>query len=345
MCLGDETVIYKQMDDKSGALNTLERLLTAAGGDRKKCAAIEEDIRTLRAGIEGERDAAYHIDFHVQDRKNSGVIHDLRIELSDGRTAQIDHLLINRAYIFYVLETKAFKHGVKITEEGEFLRWNDWKKTFEGMPSPLEQAERHGIVIQKLMASMGMPEPEVRCFTLVSPKARIDRPKRFDTSRVVKADQFFNLYVKDVDSSSMLKAVINLIRIDPLADVAARIVGCHRPIVFNYAAKFGLTETQEPSPAAPSPPTGATAPQQPQCRHCDGQTLTIQHGKFGYYFKCEGCDGNTAIKINCGHAGHKERIRKDGINFYRECSDCGTNELYFTNNSVPADARQTGGGE
>ncbi len=93
-------MICKQMDDKSETVTKLERLLVLADGDKKKCATIEEEIRTLRAGIEGERDAAYHIDFHVQDRKNTGVIHDLRVELADGRTAQIDHLLINRAYIF-----------------------------------------------------------------------------------------------------------------------------------------------------------------------------------------------------------------------------------------------------
>lgn len=175
-------MICKEMDDKSGAVGTLERLLALAGNDKKKCASIEEELRTLRAGIEGERDAAYHIDFQIRDRKNTGVIHDLRLELPDGRTAQIDHLLINRAYLFYVLETKCFKHGVKITDDGEFLRWNDWKKTYEGMASPIEQAERHALVVRKLMASMDMPEPETKCFVLVSPKARIDRPKNFDTS-------------------------------------------------------------------------------------------------------------------------------------------------------------------
>ncbi len=215
------------------------------------------------------------------------------------------------------------------------MRWNDWKKTFEGMPSPLEQAERHGLVIQKLMASMGMPEPEVRCFTLVSPKARIDRPKRFDTTRVVKADQFFKIYMSDLDKSSFLKAVFNAVRIDPVADVAARIVGHHKPIVFSYAAKFGLVEAQTAPDASArlNTSTSAPAPDQLQCRHCGGLDLNILHGKFGYYFKCSGCDGNTPIKISCGHSGHKERLRKDSLNFYRECSDCGTSGLFFTNKS------------
>jgi len=83
-------VIFKDMDEKEPSITALERCLALAATDSKKKSAIEEEIRTLRAGIEGERDAAYHIDFHLKDRRNSGVIHDLRLELPDGRAAQID---------------------------------------------------------------------------------------------------------------------------------------------------------------------------------------------------------------------------------------------------------------
>jgi hypothetical protein len=45
----------------------------------------------------------------------------LRLE-HNGRTAQIDHLLINRWMECYVLESKHFNAGLKITEDGEFMR-------------------------------------------------------------------------------------------------------------------------------------------------------------------------------------------------------------------------------
>lgn len=328
-------MICKEADDKAETIADLQRLAVQAVSDKRKCAAIEEELRTLRAGISGERDAAYHLDFALRDRKGTCVIHDLRLVLPDGRTAQIDHLLLNRAYIFYVLETKSFKHGLKITDSGEFLRWNDWKKTYEGMASPLEQAERHALVLKKLMISMEMPEPETKCLVLVSPNARIDRPKHFDTSRVVKADQFLNTYMLDMENTSLVKAVFNMVRVDPVADVAARLVGCHKPITINYAAKFGLADVR---PTAPSPletasfdPVTTSDDRSPKCRHCQAKSLSVQHGKFGYYFKCAACQGNTPIKITCGRADHKERIRKDGNNFYRECSDCGTSTVYFTN--------------
>lgn len=59
----------------------------------------------------------------------------------------------------------------------------------------------------------------------------------------------------------------------------------------------------------------------------------MQYGKYGYYFKCADCDGNTPIKIGCGHDGHKERIRKDGVKFFRECEQCKTSSLYFVNSA------------
>lgn len=80
------------------------------------------------------------------------------------------------AYRFFILETKHFSHGVKITDEGEFLRWNDWKKTYEGMPSPLEQNVRHTAVLHKALLSAGLPEPNIESLVLVAPSARIDRP-------------------------------------------------------------------------------------------------------------------------------------------------------------------------
>jgi hypothetical protein len=55
-----------------------------------------------------------------KDSKNWVIIHDLRIEYG-GLVAQIDHLLINRFLDFYVLETKHYSQGVKVTERGEFL--------------------------------------------------------------------------------------------------------------------------------------------------------------------------------------------------------------------------------
>lgn len=184
-------MIIKSIDDKNVAVDVLEGLAGQADGQARK--NIEVELRNVRSGHKGEKDAAYFIDFDLQKSKNWVVIHDLRVEAA-GRVAQIDHLLINRVLQIYVLESKSFHSGMKITEEGEFLRWNDWKKTYEGMPSPLAQNERHVAVLQDAIKEISLPtrlglrlEPTYEPYVLVSSQARIDRPKTL--TRAVSSKQ------------------------------------------------------------------------------------------------------------------------------------------------------------
>src|SRR5881227_4020256 len=185
-------MILKRADDKRSQIAELERL--AASAPRAQKSHIEADLRSFRAGLKGEDDSSYVIDFHLKDSKRTAVIHDLRLEI-DGRVAQIDHLLLHRTLNVFVLETKHLHAGIKITEEGEFLRWNDFKKNYEGMASPFAQNERHIAVLRDAFGRIEMPPrmgmrlaPVFVSYVLVSPNARIDRPKRFDTSRIIKAD-------------------------------------------------------------------------------------------------------------------------------------------------------------
>ena len=85
-------MILKPADSKLEVIATLERLVATAPADRKT--KIEQELRTVRAGIKGEQEAAYLIDFHFKDRESWVVIHDLRLEIG-GRVAQIDHLLLH----------------------------------------------------------------------------------------------------------------------------------------------------------------------------------------------------------------------------------------------------------
>ena len=148
-------MLLKHADSKDTLLHDLERLMAAAPADRKK--RIEHELRVVRAGVKGEQEAAYLIDFYFKDQESWIVIHDLRLEIG-GRVAQIDHLLLHRCLDFYVLETKHFSSGLKITEDGEFLRWNHYQKTYEGMASPLAQNDRHVTVLRDAFAQIEMPK-------------------------------------------------------------------------------------------------------------------------------------------------------------------------------------------
>ncbi len=315
----------------------------------------------MRAGIKGENESAYHINFNFQKSEATAVIHDLRLEIA-GRVAQIDHLLIHRTHRFYVLETKSFSHGLKINEHGEFLRWNDWKKTFEGMPSPIEQNRRHIVVLRDLLERLGYKNPIIESFILISPNARIDRPKDNEYAEVVKADQFFAALEKNLASvvsgvSGFLSAAKKVFFGEAPDLIAKKIVRLHRPISIDYAQKFGMPETspaatvtpskeRKPDPvpvqhvqAAPEkPPAQAVtalpiAPISPvlACKSCGSGEISIEYGKFGYYFKCAACGANSSFKLGCGMANHKERIRKERLTFYRECEGCGSSAVFFIN--------------
>jgi hypothetical protein len=338
-------MILKPFRGKDTDIAELEALLATAPANAK--AQIEQELWRVRAGNKGEKESAYFIDFDSGASKTRIVLHDLRFEIN-GRVAQIDHLMINRLLDVYVFETKHFNSGIKITEDGEFMRWNDYKETFEGMASPLAQNERHIQVLKEVFAQIDMPTrlglrlpPSFQTLILVSPNARIDRPKKFDTSRVVKADVLGNTLKKDNEEASVFNAigsVAKIVSLETLQDIGRQLLLRQSPIKINYAAKFGLSPTLPKAPVAVAPvvPVPAAAPasssETPKCRACGSDKLAIQYGKYGYFFKCAACDGNTPIKLDCGVAGHKERLRKDGNRFYRECGECRTSGLFFQNN-------------
>jgi len=230
--------------------------------------------------------------------------------------------------------------------------WNDFKKTYEGMASPLAQNERHIAVLKEVFERLELPtragiklSPAFHSYVLVSPKARIDRPKKYDTSHIIKSDVLLKTIQNQFEKSGVMDVFTNIARIvslETITDIGKRLVALHKPATFNYVSKFGLqdAEVKQVAPPVPLVATPAAPAYTPNvevakdalaCRKCNSPKMAIMHGKFGYYFKCGDCEGNTPIKIACGTIGHNERIRKDGKKFFRECSDCGSSSLYFVN--------------
>ncbi len=257
--------------------------------------------------------------------------------------------MINRFLDVYVLESKNYYYGIKITEEGEFLVWSG--KGYQAIESPFEQNQRH---IQALRSSvedrnlgpkrLGFAIPiSFRNVVLVSPTSNVLKPKAatFDLSTVIKADAFVSVVAKVMEKKSIIEAP-KLVGSDTLRDFSEKLARLHRPGSFDYAAKFGINNTdttkitQAPTiVASPIAPVYSSAAHESKdvfaCRKCNSPKMEVMYGKFGYYFKCGECDGNTPIKIACGTIGHNERIRKDGKKFFRECSDCGSSSVYFVN--------------
>ncbi len=338
-------MILKSSDDKQIQIQELERLISIAPASVKP--KIEKELRTFLAGAKGESEASYLIDFNLSTAKNSCVIHDLRLEYK-GRTAQIDHLIIHRTLNFYVIETKHFNNGISINDNGEFMQWNSFKKTFEGVASPFAQNERHISVLNEVVDNLiEMPTrlgikllPNFHSKVIVNSQSRIDRPKKFDTSDLIKAEALIDHLKNDLENMGLFNAVAKVVSVETLENIGKQIVRLHRPLKINYAAKFGLDEPtirpeiiQNPSHTDETKKAGSKQSDDERfaCKKCSGTNIKIQYGKFGYYFKCSDCDGNSNIKISCGFDNHNERLRKDGSKFYRECVECKTSILFFEN--------------
>jgi hypothetical protein len=82
-------------------------------------------------------------------------------------------------------------------------------------------------------------------------------------------------------------------------------------------------------PAAPailaSPSIGLT------CRHCKSADVVGQHGRYGYYLKCNQCQGNTSMDQTCSNCKAKARIQKSGPKFSRVCEACGMQVVVHEN--------------
>lgn len=340
-------MLIKSKDGRLEDIQELNRLLSL-NITAKQRFSIERELKCLVSGERNEQNSAYYLDFSYKDSLNWALIHDLRIE-HRGRVAQIDHLLINRFLDVYVLESKNYYYGIKITEGGEFLVWSG--KGYQAIESPFEQNQRH---IQALKSSvedrnlgpkrLGFAIPiSFRNVVLVSPTSNVLKPKAatFDLSTVIKADAFVSVVDKIMEKKSIVEAP-KLVGSDTLRDFSEKLSRLHRPGSIDYAAKFGINSTYpinvvqaETIVATPPAPTYAAVPcesiDKHSCKHCKSQNLAVNYGKYGYYFKCGDCAGNMPIKLACGNAGHNERIRKDGNSFYRECADCGSSSIYFVN--------------
>jgi hypothetical protein len=337
-------MLIKVADDKRARLAQLE---AAMQGSKH----AKEAFYILKAGIKGEADSAYLIDFHYGEvSRNWAVIHDLRLE-HGGRVAQIDHVLINRFLEVYALETKHFNSGVKITEEGEFLRWNDWRRTYEGMASPIAQNERHISVLREVFKTLPLPErfglrlqPSFVSYVLVSERAKIQRPKRFDTRQVIKADQLKQRIEREFDETNPLLVLAKSAKIiapDTLEAVASALAKLHRPLEQAEDAPHESAQNTRAAnavavPAAITPAPAVLTPRAlsgPACKACGNGGGTILYGQYGYYFKCAACDANTSIRFTC-QPGHRPKLRKAGSVFFRDCGECGTSEPYHANPSA-----------
>jgi hypothetical protein len=268
---------------------------------------------------------------HFGSSPNWIVLHDLRIE-HNGLIAQIDHLIINRLLEVWVCESKHFSEGVAINEHAEFCAFFGSKPY--GVPSPIEQNNRHILILNQLFNSdafllpkrLGFTlKPALKGLVLVSKKARISRPSATidGLDVVIKNDQLFKTISKTSDESSVL-IIAKVISSESLLALGQALVNLHKPIAFNWPAKFGLLEPDaaltepdlhqaEPKVARPRRPKTLAAP--------EPLVLTLEPAvprpKVKRIFVCNSCSAEVPYNVAAFCRFNKQRF---GEHVY--CRDC-----------------------
>lgn len=220
---------------------------------------IERELRMLQSAQNGELSSTHFLNFYYQDSRNWVVIHDLSIE-NNGDAAQFDHILINRRFNFYAIESNNFSYGLKITADGEFLVYDG--KRYQNVESPIEQNQKQIKVLEKAITEnklmpkrMGIHiKPKINYYILVSPQSEVVRPPKriFDSSMVVKADMLLKALLKKTKRS---KRIVNNFRFlpkkaknDPLINLACRLTSLHQSSQCDYRIKFSLDNIPTPPP-------------------------------------------------------------------------------------------------
>ncbi len=293
-------MLLKKADDKSKRLRLLEELQRSPRLDVEQRDWLGRELDRLRKGIQGEKEAAHYLDSYLADSENSVLMHDLRFVV-EGQTAQIDHMLINRMGYVFLFETKNFNGNLRISPHGEFSV--SYGQREYGIPSPIEQSRRHERILSKLFTVLEI-SPRVGSqfefvhVVLVEPKATITRPDMaiFDSSMVIKADQFPQFHKQWVDSHlgflKTLKALANVNSRDTVREWGERLLRQHRPADLLQLPEFMRPRTDAASLVdRQQPPTGdrlaesVTAPPlkaQPRtlvCAYC-GSKISFAEGKF-----------------------------------------------------------------
>lgn len=285
-------MIIKHADDKQSQLVVLKNLSNNPNADANTKKRIDQEIRNIQAGIRGENEASYEMKVHYGESRNWMILNDLRIEHGD-LAAQIDHLVINRLLEMWVCESKHFSEGIAINEYSEFSAFYSNKPY--GVPSPIEQNNKHILILNRIFESgvINLPKrlgftikPDLKSLVLVSKKARITRPKAKikGLDCIIKNDQFCKTVDSAVSANNNPLLITRLVGQDTLEELAREIVKLHKPIKFDWAAKFGLSDFAPAAtfsgyiPQPPKPTIIQTAESAPFIK-TDSATREVQPAK------------------------------------------------------------------
>lgn len=307
-------------------------------------------------GYEAERRMAWYLKRAFQDREDVYVINDLRLEMNDD-VAQIDHLIVH-SYGFTLIESKSVTSEISINELGE---WTRHYPTFSrGMPSPINQVKTQAdflknyltartdhLLRKKMLLKFSFTDFKFDILVAISDSGIINREKNKNINEVSKADQvpdkiieIINGY-KSTNKSFMTTEVNYQFAYETIEKITKYLLTSHKPQP-DHAVK-GKNSIKKNDKVMTSAQNDEVKNREKRivnenksdndhiCSKCSSPNVEIKYGRYGYYFKCMDCDGNTTIKLSCKNDACKPRVRKDKLKFFKDCQTCNTSELFFEN--------------
>lgn len=249
-------MLIKDRDDRNGAIEQLKDLLALDLSPRKKF-LIERELKIISPCDDGGKNVAHFIDFYCADSRNWAVIHDLKIE-DNGFSTQIDHILINRFFDIYLVESKNYTYDLKITANGEFFVFDGRK--YQAANSPIDENQKRIQVLSKVLAvnniipkRLGIPvRPRIRPYVIVSPRAKVLRPPQsvYDTSSVVPVNYLTETLLKNVESVTgalqKLRRLPKAFNARTLEKAAAKLASLNSPVPVDYTRLFCPERTGDP---------------------------------------------------------------------------------------------------
>ncbi|MEO1590667.1 MAG: NERD domain-containing protein [Cyanobacteria bacterium J06632_22] len=323
----------------------------------KELDRITSSDKRLQAGYKAEQQLAFYLRRAFADNPKVQVINGLRLR-RPGDVAQIDHLILHNHGLI-IVESKSVTTRVRVNHHGEWSRWSG--KQWQGMPSPVLQAQRQADFLRQVLASLrglkartDFQKLPIDSLIAISDTGIINRPDNRATPNICKAEQVPDRILSLMQQHSRGEALLGWLKVvfddspttlsdAALTQLAERLVRQHQP-------KENAPPTQKPSlkktavnptsstPIAP-PKTATHKPTISEktttlakvCSHCQSNRLQIIYGRYGYYFKCGDCDQNTAIKVTCPDCGQRAKLRKQKLDFFINCQHCSAQTPYFTN--------------
>jgi len=282
------------------------------------------------AGVNAERQMAHYLDRHFADRKTLLVLHDLRLTF-EGDAAQIDHLVVH-PFGVAIVESKSVTTAVRINAQDEWER--SWNGRWRGMPNPLLQGERQGILLRRLLTSrtealldkvvLGLVQGTFRfmaldVFAAISDAGSIQRATRDQAKAALKADAVPN---------AIVQLVVKHRRDGHLLNPNLKAFG-EAPRSFNEAETLRIAHFLRTRAAETPAPATATETPEPSGR--DGNARTS--GRRAPLAAAElGTDAEPAdrrgssVRLACRHCGSLRLEPKIGrYGPYGQCRDCEKN--------------------